>query len=59
MLDSQAVVVVASVARWLDFVLIFDHLQQRKLTQKCNKFAKVASTFCQIRNIQVNFAKDV
>ena len=56
MLDSQAVVVVAG---WLDFVLIFDHLQQRKLTQKCNKFAKVASTFCQIRNIQVNFAKDV
>ena len=36
--------------QWLDYVSLFGHLQQRKLTQLCNKFDKVGSTICQVRN---------
>ena len=46
-----------SVTRWLDYVSIFDHLQQRKLTQKCKKCAKVGSTFCQKRNKRSEFCQ--
>ena len=34
----------------VNYFSIFGHMQQWKLAQKCNKFAKVDSTFCQIRN---------
>ena len=40
----------SSVTRWLHYCSIFGHLQQWKLAQKCDKFAKVGSAFCQIRN---------
>ena len=39
-----------SVTRWLNCISILGHLQQWKLAQKCNKFAKVILLFCQIRN---------
>ena len=39
-----------SVTRWLDYFLIFGHLQQREWAQFCHKFAKENSAFCQIRN---------
>ena len=39
-----------SVTRWFDYFAKFGHLQQWKLVQFCNKFAKVGSTWCQLRN---------
>ena len=41
---------VNSVTRWLDYFPTFGHLQQWTFAQLCNKFAKVGSTFCRIRN---------
>ena len=46
----RALVVVASVTRWLDYFSIFGYLQQRKFGQLCTKFAKAGSTCCQIIN---------
>ena len=50
--DPWAVTSIASltrVTRWLD-ISVFGHFQQWKLAQWRNKFAKVDSAFCQIRN---------
>ena len=41
---------VGSVTRWLNYFSIFGHLHQWNWAQKCHKFAKVGSAFCQIRN---------
>ena len=40
----------SSTTRWLNYVSIFGQLQQWKLAQKCNKFAKVSLLFWQIWN---------
>ena len=46
-----------SVTRRLDCFSIFGHLRQWKLSQKCHKFAKVSSAFCQIRNKPLKFCQ--
>ena len=48
-----------SVTRWLDCFSIYGHLQQRKLSQICHKFAKLGSAFCQLRNKPSKICQDL
>ena len=48
-----------SVTRWLDCFSIYGHLQQRKLSQICHKFAKLSSAFCQLRNKSSKMCQDL
>ena len=55
MMNYRFAASIVSVTRWLDYFFIFDHLQQEKVAQKHNSFAKEGKKSQTIRCQSITF----